>query len=49
MDAMGRNWWLYVWLVWLATKEASHRILTQDHRDFLCCRLPDGQAFEVIS
>jgi STE24 endopeptidase len=19
MDAMGRNWWLYVWLVWLAT------------------------------
>lgn len=36
-------------LVWLATREASHRILTQDHRDFLRYRLPDGQAFEVIA
>lgn len=36
-------------LVWLAVKEASHRILTQDHRDFLRYRLPDGQAFEVIA
>jgi predicted nucleic acid-binding protein len=36
-------------LVWLAIKEATTQILTQDHRDFLRYRLPDGQAFEVIA
>lgn len=35
-------------LVWLAMKESTTRILTQDHRDFLRYRLPDGQAFEVL-
>ena len=36
-------------LVWLAIKESTTRILTQDHRDFLRYRLPDGQAFEVLA
>lgn len=36
-------------LVWLATHLQTHRVLTGDHRDFFRYRLPDGQAFELVS
>lgn len=34
-------------LVWLAIKESTTQILTQDHRDFLRYRLPDGGSFQI--
>lgn len=36
-------------LVWLATHLDTHRVLTEDHRDFFRYRLPNGQAFELLS
>lgn len=36
-------------LVWLATHLETHRVLTEDHRDFFRYRLPSGQAFELVS
>lgn len=35
-------------LIWLAMKEDTRRILTEDQRDFSRYRLPDGRAFEVV-
>ncbi|MFM2276309.1 MAG: hypothetical protein RL211_2181 [Pseudomonadota bacterium] len=35
-------------LVWLAQQLDCRHILTEDRRDFLRYRLPDGRAFEVL-
>jgi hypothetical protein len=35
-------------LIWLAQKEDTCSILTEDRRDFSRYRLPDGRAFEVV-
>lgn len=35
-------------LIWLALKEDTRTILTEDRRDFSRYRLPDGHAFEVV-
>jgi predicted nucleic acid-binding protein len=35
-------------LVWLAVKLGTSFILTEDRRDFLRHRLPDGRGFEVL-
>ena len=35
-------------LVWLGQKLDCIHILTEDRRDFLRYRLPDGRAFEVL-
>jgi predicted nucleic acid-binding protein len=36
-------------LVWLAGHLDTHVILTEDRRDFLRYRLPDGRAFEILA
>ncbi|WP_167784792.1 type II toxin-antitoxin system VapC family toxin [Ramlibacter rhizophilus] len=36
-------------LVWLAMHLETRRVLTEDHRDFIRYRLPDGKAFELVS
>lgn len=36
-------------LVWLASHLDTHLILTEDRRDFLRYRLPDGRAFEILA
>lgn len=36
-------------LVWLAAQLDTHVILTEDRRDFLRYRLPDGRGFEVLA
>lgn len=35
-------------LLWLSQQLQTTRILTEDRRDFLRYRLPDGQAFEIV-
>ena len=35
-------------LVWLAGNSGMTKIMTMDVRDFSCCRLPDGRAFEIL-
>jgi hypothetical protein len=35
-------------LVWLAVRLGTSRILTEDRRDFMRYRLPDGSGFEVL-
>ena len=35
-------------LVWLGVKLDCTTILTEDRRDFLRYRLPDGRAFEIL-
>ncbi|MBC7602953.1 MAG: PIN domain-containing protein [Ramlibacter sp.] len=35
-------------LVWLAVKLKTQLVLTEDRRDFLRYRLPDGSGFEVV-
>jgi uncharacterized protein len=35
-------------LIWLAVKLGTNRIFTEDRRDFLRYRLPDGVGFEVL-
>jgi hypothetical protein len=35
-------------LVWLASHLGTQLILTDDRRDFLRYRLPDGRAFEIL-
>ena len=36
-------------LVWLGTRLDTQAILTEDRRDFLRYRLPDGRGFEVLA
>lgn len=35
-------------LIWLAQKESTTLILTEDRRDFARYRLPDGKGFEIL-
>ena len=35
-------------LVWLGDRLDSTQILTEDRRDFLRYRLPDGRGFEIL-
>jgi predicted nucleic acid-binding protein len=36
-------------LMWLAVKLGTACVLTEDRRDFMRYRLPDGSAFEVLA
>jgi uncharacterized protein len=35
-------------LMWLAMEKKTRKILTEDQRDFLRYRLPDGSGFEIL-